>query len=86
MKTEIPAFGRRQVIDDDSVISEFKTKVPKPDSTPKQRILTKTIKCVFDRSHFLITLTDGVRNKSVGFTRAHLVQLYPKIKEFLHES
>ncbi len=83
MKTETPAFGRRQVIDDDSVISDFKTKVPKPDSNPKQRSLTKIIKCGFDRSHFLITLTDEVKNKSIGITRAQMVQIYPKIKEFL---
>ena len=63
--------------------SGFSPNIPKLDAALKHKNTKKTIKCVFDRFDFLITLTDGVENKSIGITHAQMAQIFPKIREFL---
>jgi len=63
--------------------SGFSPNTPKLNAALQHKNTKKTIKCVFDRYDFLITLTDGVKNKSIGITHAQMAQIFPKIREFL---
>ena len=85
-KIKKPTPGMRLGLDNDFIDPDPSTITPKSNPVLKQKNTKKKIKCGFDKSHFLITLTDGVKNKSIGITRAQMAQLFPKIKEFLHES